>query len=164
MATIISRHNAKLLRSNKNDRAKECNCTKGNKCPLEGKCQTRNIVYQATIKEAVSQKTETYIGLTSTKFKERLGNHNASFKHKEKAKGCKLAQHAWKLKEKNIQFSISWKILANASAYSSVTNTCNLCVTEKYMILYFPHLGTLNKRSELTSSCRHRNKLLLDKG
>ena len=34
-------------------------------CPVNGKCLSKNIIYQATIKENISQKEETYIGPTS---------------------------------------------------------------------------------------------------
>ena len=38
---------------------------------------------------------------------------------------------------------------------------CNLCLKEKFLIICPPELSTLNKRNELVSSCRHRNKALL---
>ena len=38
---------------------------------------------------------------------------------------------------------------------------CNLCLKEKLLIICRPELSTLNKRNELVSSCRHRNKTLL---
>ena len=76
----------------------------------------------------------------------------------------KLSSYAWKLKDRKQEFNISWKILARANSFSAITNVCNLCVMEKYQILYFPELGTLNQRTELTSNCRHKSSMLLDKG
>ena len=143
---------------------RECNCRKNVICPVNGKCLSKNIIYQATIKENISQKEETYIGLTSTTFKERLANHLQTFKNENLQKSCKLAQHIWRLKNKNIEYSISWKLIKKASPFSITSKICNLCVLEKYFILYKPYMGTINKRSELTNSCRHKSKQLLDKG
>ena len=134
-------------------------------CPLDGKCNYKNIVYQATVtpdKDGWAE--QTYIGLTSTKFKARLANHKATFKNKQLEKNCKLAQAIWKLKDRNINYSIKWKIVTRASTYSPITNVRNLCVNEKYYILYHPNMCTINSRSELKANCRHKSSLLLDKG
>ena len=48
MAQMISRHNQKLLVP-KETLDKECNCRNKNSCPLEGKCKTSGVVYQATV-------------------------------------------------------------------------------------------------------------------
>ena len=52
--------------------------------------------------------------------------------------------------------------------YSSFQNKlssgiCALCTREKYLIAFEPNGATLNKRSELYSSCRHKEKMLLIK-
>ena len=39
---------------------------------------------------------------------------------------------------------------------------CRLCKREKYYILFEPDGATLNKRSELYNTCRHRLKDLLN--
>ena len=41
------------------------------------------------------------------------------------------------------------------------SNRCNLCLWEKYFIIYKPKMATLNKRNELVSACRHNKKFLL---
>ena len=48
-----------------------------------------------------------------------------------------------------------------AAATIDNNKTCNLCLKEKFLIICRPELSTLNKRNELVSSCRHRNKALL---
>ena len=162
LAAIISSHNKKILKSGVEDTERLCNCRKGHQCPLDGKCLSRNLIYQATV--STDRSEETYIGLTGTTFKERLANHKASHKNPDLQKSCKLANYVWKIKEKKIKYDITWKILGRAAPYSSISNVCNLCIHEKYFILYFPGLGTLNRRSELTCGCRHKNSLLIDKG
>ena len=84
-----------------------------------------------------------------------------SFKHEKRRNDTELSKYLWKLKEKKEGYSISWKIIAKAKAYSNTTKRCNLCITEKFFILSNPQMATLNKRNELISNCRHRRKYIL---
>ena len=45
--------------------------------------------------------------------------------------------------------------------YNPATKRCNLCLAEKYHIMKAPRTITLNKRSELISKCRHKDKYKL---
>ena len=45
--------------------------------------------------------------------------------------------------------------------YNSSSKRSNICLREQFLIICRPELLTLNKRNELVSSCRHRNKALL---
>ena len=128
---------------------------------MNGKCLIKNIVYRA---EVISkERTESYVGLTGTTFKERWRNHEADFK-KIDSKVCKLVKYVRSLREKNIEYNIKWSILTRAKQFSPITNVCNLCINEKFYILYHAELCTLNSRSELTTNCRHKSGKLLDKG
>ena len=69
-------------------------------------------------------------------------------------------QH-WTLKNDNIDLSISWRVLSSSSPYNSSSKRYNLCLKEKFLIICRPDLSSLNKRNELVTSCRHRNKALL---
>ena len=84
---IISSHNKKVLSTNsEKPEEKLCSCPKKTICPLSGKCLSKNIIYKAEVTETDSeniQKVENYISLCSTTFKERLGNHLQSFRHKK---------------------------------------------------------------------------------
>ena len=134
---------------------------------MDGKCLAKNIIYQATIKPEINSKNikeETYIGLASTSFKARLGNHKASIKNRDLESTCKLAQYCWKLHDMKIKYEISWKMICRAKPFSPITNVCNLCINEKMYILYYPNMCSLNSRKELTSNCRHRTSVLIDKG
>ena len=55
-------------------------------------------------------RTESYVGLTGTTFKERFRNHEADLR-KSTSKPCKLVNYVINLKEINIEFSIKWSIL-----------------------------------------------------
>ena len=103
-------------------------------CPLDGKCKEKNLIYQATITETMTNKeetTETYVGLCSTDFKARLGNHKKAFNNKRYP--------------------------------TSTSKACMLCTKEKFYIIFKPHLATLNNRQELGSSCRHKASSLICK-
>lgn len=84
-----------------------------------------------------------------------------SFRHSKHRNSTELSKHIWTLKDNNIEHYISWRILSSHSPYNSSSKRCNLCLKEKFLIIYRPKLSTLNKRNELVSSCRHRNKALL---
>ena len=163
MKQVIDGHNKATLKKakqpEKDQTVKMCNCRNKNDCPLEGECLQKEIVYQATV--TTSEKKETYVGLTATEFKTRWRNHQMSFKHEKKRNDTELSKYLWELKEKKENFTISWKILAKARAYSNVSKRCNLCIEEKYFIISNPQMATLNKRNELVSTCRHRRKFIL---
>ena len=160
---IISKHNGKISETNKiqDTTENECNCTRGKTCPLDKKCLTSGIVYQATVKREDNNKEETYIGLTNTPFKERFRNHISSFKHRNKRFATALSKYIWTLKDSNISHTIQWKIIRKCSAYSTTTRSCNLCLTEKYYIIFKAKMATLNNRNELATGCRHRKSHLL---
>ena len=166
---IIDNHNKCILNSSKhiNDTAdntntkdtKTCNCRQKNTCPLNGNCLQSSLIYQATVTRKDNSTTETYIGLTENDFKTRYRNHTASFRHTKHRNSTELSKHT--LKENNINHFISLRILSSRSPYNSANKRCNLCLREKLLITRRPELSSLNKRNELVSSCRHRNKTLL---
>ena len=140
---------------------KTCNCRQKNTCPLDGNCLQQSVIYQATVTRTDNNKTETYIGLTANDFKTRYRNHTASFRHAKHRNSTELSKHIWTLKDNNIEHSISWRILSSHSTYNSASKRCNLCLKEKFLIICRPEQSTLNRRDELVSSCRHRNKALI---
>ena len=140
---------------------KTCNCRQKNNCPLNGNYLQSLVVYQATVTRNDHNTSETYIGLTETNFKTRHRNHTTSFCHAKHKNSTELSKHIWTLKNDNIDYSISWRVLSSSSPYNSFSKRCNLCLKEKFLITCPPHLSSLNKRNELVSSCWHRNKALL---
>ena len=84
-----------------------CNCRDRNSCPLDGKCRTKNVIYQAEVKSDSGK--ETYIGLTSNEFKTRYNNHKSTFRHNKNRFSTELSKHICDLKDNSKQFEISWK-------------------------------------------------------
>ena len=71
---IIKNHNRKITESyiEKSAEAKS-NCKEKNRCPLEGNCLIKNIVYMTTVKTKTN--TSSYVGMTGNNFKTRYYNH-----------------------------------------------------------------------------------------
>ena len=153
-----------MLQDTESSEERKCNCRKNATCPLGGKCLEKNVIYQATVTpENNHTKVETYVGLCSTTFKDRFHNHTTSFKYKDKANSTMLSSHIWDLKNKKIDFEITWKILERAKHFSPVTGLCNLCTKEKYFIIFEPEKASLNKKEELNNNCLHKYPQLLVK-
>ena len=136
-------------------------CRTPTSCPLNGQCLDRSIIYQACVTNTANNTTATYVGLTEGEFKTRYNNHTATFRNNSKRSSTELSNHIWNLKDKNISYTISWKVLQRAKACQNGSGTCGLCLTEKYIILFQQHMSTLNNRSELVSTCRHARKFML---
>ena len=74
---INSPHNQRLL-SPSND-SFGCNFRNKSSCPLEKKCLTPKVIYQADVTNDVD---EFCCDSTESSFKERLRNHTKSFNHR----------------------------------------------------------------------------------
>ena len=171
ISQIINSHNNKLINifhnqvnnNNINSKKIECNCKSQSDCPMNGLCSLDNVVYQAIIypKEDISDK-KYYIGISSTNFKIRYGNHKYSFSHEHQKNQTALSKHYWGLKNKGLTPDIQWSILKRSCTPKSFDSRCNLCLEEKIHILLFPEPKILlNKRNELIARCRHRAKFKL---
>ena len=75
-----------------------------------------------------------------------------SFKYSAKRVNTSLAGHVWRLKDGNHPFNIKWKALATYPNYNPSTNSCGLCLMEKFTIMCKPELAT-----ELTIPVKLRN-------
>ena len=95
-------------------------------------------------------------------FKKRYYGHRHSFKNRNSEHSTTLSSHIWNLKDKNENYSIKWKVIDRASKFNPITRKCRLCIKEKYHIIFQPEGATLNERSELFSTCRHRLDKLLE--
>ena len=162
--TIIKSHNTHTLGKDKeqNDpNIRSCNCRNRDTCPLQGNCLAKNVVYTAEVKTPDTSRT--YIGLSEPSFKLRYANHLQSFRHERHENSTELSKHVWNLKRSNTPYTIRWKIARRAHPYSSESKRCDLCLTEKLLIMTADKRTLLNKRPELVSKCRHENKFYLSK-
>ena len=65
---------------------RNCNCRANNTCPLDSKSLSSNKVYSAEVLSGNNQHGVKYFGICETEFKTRLGNHENSFKNRQKKK------------------------------------------------------------------------------
>ena len=128
--------------------------------PLGGQCKIKGVIYRADV-TTPGLPVQTYTGLASRTFKERFYGHTSSFNHRDSSSSTTLSSYLWGLKDHNKNFNLSWSIIDRGKAFNPVTKRCNLCIKEKFHIIFQPEGASLNKRSELFSTCRHRKKNLL---
>ena len=100
-------------------------------------------------------------GASDGEFKSRYNNHTNSLRHRHHEQDTELSKQIWKLQNKGINFKVKWSVAAYASTYRCGSRRCDLCLTEKYVIARANHKNLLNKRTELISKCRHKNKYIL---
>ena len=105
--------------------------------------------------------------MTCRKFIERYRTHKKSFNDIEaKNNQTTLSKKLWTLKNNNKNTEVKFKIAKIAKSYTPRDRFCQLCVTEKYLIINEFKLNennNLNTRDELFSSCRHRSRFKLSK-
>ena len=113
--------------------------------PLQpDRCDQINVIYQADVH--AENKIMKYYGSTERQFKK---SHTT------------LSSHIWKLKDKGTPYEVKWSIKVRVHAFSSGGRACDMCLTEKLIILTADQNRMLNKRDELLETCRHQRKHLL---
>ena len=139
-----------------------CNCQQKENCPMKGACLKEVLVYYTTISwNDKNYKPKLYKGSCETSFKKRYSNHNKSFIVPLYKHDTKLPIKYWNLKMKQLNPQTSWKIKGIYKSYIPTSKRCKLCLTEKLEILDDPDKNLLNKRSEIISQRRHKNKYRL---
>ena len=149
--------NNRRIRTGNSDQLteKSCNCrSKVEPCPLNGKCQTSNLVYRADIR---SDDTDhrIYIGTTGNTFKQRYTGHKTTFKHKKKQNTTELSKYYWKLRDEGKTPTISWSVVRKVNSKFNLRNGCTLCNTERYEIARANKHKLLNVRNERKRICPH---------
>lgn len=157
IGNIIKQHNTTTLK--KENEIRPCNCRVKQNCPLNEKCLSTCIIYKAEV--TTSAKTHVYYGACEGEFKQRYNNHTKSFRLRKYEHETELSKLIWSLKDRNTDYQLKWDIAAKSSPYKCGSRRCDLCLSEKTCILRANTFGLLNKRTELLSKCRHRNKYTL---
>ena len=158
ISSIIAGHN-KMLMKKPGPEKRQCNCPNSDRCPLNNRCLTENMVYEAEITSHPDEVVKEYRGLCSTTFKARLGVHKEGFNHRKYSKGCELAIYVWELKDNNKTYDLNWKFKKKVNG-RLVGGVCKLCTTEQLSILDHPNEGNL-LNSNCIQKCRHDAKYML---
>ena len=158
MDQIISAHNAKMLRPGKEtETTLPCNCRR--ECPLQGTndCRSKPVVYKAEIQGSI------YIGQTMTEFRTRCARHRTSFKKEYKKSETALSKFVW---DKGLNMNpdgeiyepeIKWSILKQCTLYKPGQRDCDLCLSEKALIIMnLKSPKCINKKTDLSNKCNHK--------
>ena len=139
-----------------------CNCRNKNNYPLDGKCLTPNIIYEAQImSNQLNYKQKVYIRTAETDFKHRFNNHTKSFKLENYENDTELSKEYWTIKRNHFAPKVTWRIIRKCTAFNTTKRQCYLYLNEKLEIASYKGDNLLNKRSELISKCRHPKKFTL---
>ena len=115
--------------------------------------------FSATIECSDSKyKQNRYKEICKTTFKNRYANHKKSSNSKN---DTTLYIQNWTLKQKQQAPRLTSEIKGQHKAYNPLLKKCNLCLNGKLAIIDDPDKNLLNKRPEVISQCRHRNKFKL---
>ena len=161
MHNLIFTHNKSVLVKQAQLQAnneKECNYRNKDSRPLSRKSLTESVVYKATVKRKDTGVEKSYIGHTEGKFKTRYNNHTNSIRIAKHKHATALSKYLWELKESNVDYLLKWNIIRKRKSYSNLKERCNQCLHEKFVMIYYANLSSLNSRNELLSACRHRKK------
>ena len=162
MKDIIAGHNRKILQYGRDDTfgIKGCNCIDGEEdCPLQGRCQSRGIVYSGKVRSVEGEKV--YVGQTANTFKLRYGVHKSSFLHRSKRTSSGMSGYVWDLRDRGVEPEMEFDIITAAMPRSKGASKCSICNIEKTLIAASDQDQTLNRRKEVMNPCRHHEPLML---
>ena len=111
-------------------------------------------IYKAIVTQD-NGKEEGYIGLAGDTFKQRYSNHMKSNNHKKYQNETCLSSYIWKIKENGKSFILKWEIIERGTLFSPVTMRCNLCLKERYHLIFKTDSCTINNRNEFATKCKH---------
>ena len=90
--------------------------------------------------------------------KRRYNNQTASFGNKSREKNGELSKYIRELKRNSINYDLNWSIACKSNTYTGGTTKCDLCFTEKLVIMKADPASLLNRCDRLVSKCKHINK------
>ena len=132
-------------------------------CPRRGACLTEKIMYYARKScDDETYKPKLYKRICETTFKNSYANHKKSFNMEKNKNDTILSTEYWKLANNKLHLRIPWSIKNNYKLNNPNSKRCSLCLHEKLEIVEDPKEILSNKRSEVISQCRHRNKKKLE--
>ena len=95
VASVLSAHNRNILYPKKSEFG--CNCRSKTDFPLDNKCLTPKIVYQADVWKDTNDEKKFYFGVSETPFNERFTNHKEKFANKKYRNSTELSKYIWQL-------------------------------------------------------------------
>ena len=100
----IHKHNKIILKKDKRKHpdTQLYSCTNEKQSPLNEKCLTESIVYQANIATKIlCYQGKVYLGVSESIFKVRFGNHKKLFTKQRHKNDTELFKEYWRIKQQN---------------------------------------------------------------
>ena len=94
-------HKQILYGNEKRITPRSCNCPDKGKCPLQGNCLTKVVIYKGIVTD-IHQNTGTDIGVTENEWKGRSYVHTYNFTIRDKSSSTQMSKYVWSLKDKGI--------------------------------------------------------------
>ena len=120
--------------------------------------ECRNFIKDHYVK---SVQIRSYYGVCEIAFKLKYTNHKKMFNNIKYQTDTELSNEYWNIISANKTSNVSWEILGTHKSYNQSSKRCLLCLNEKLAIALHKDDNMLNKRSEIISKCKHRNKYML---
>ena len=73
-------------------------------------------------------------------------------RHSDQKICSSLAGYVWKLKDEGREFDVRWKILQQHTTFNPTNNSCRLCLSEKFTIMFQPQ----SHWDEFYTPCMHK--------
>ena len=84
--------------------------------------------------------------------------HKEALERKNSKDATSLSKYVWSLRERGETPTVRWEIIKKCSPYVCGSRKCDICLSEKALILDSDPSTCLNKNTELMQKCRHSNK------
>ena len=120
--------------------------------------ECRNFIKDHYVK---SVQIRSYYGVCEIAFKLKYANRKKMFNNIKYQTDTELSNEYWNITSANKTSNVSWEILGTQKSYNQSSKRCLLCLNEKLAIALHKDDNMLNKRSEIISKCKHRNKYML---
>ena len=91
------------------------------------------MVYKAEVSTNTTYKE--YYGASEKEFKPRYNNHKQSFRNISYINDTELSKYLLTLKTNGTDYHLKWGIKSYASRYKCGSGRCDLCLTEKMIIV-----------------------------
>jgi len=122
----------------------------------------KEVVYEAHVHvDRPNTESKLYHGLTANTFKVRHNRHKQTFEKKKFHDETELSKYVWKLRQKNINFQIEWRLKEHARPFKPGDKFFSLCNAEQTAIILADRRKSLNKLSEFIAKCRHKKSYML---
>ena len=96
----------------------QCNCRNNNDSPLDGSCQTSDVIYKCVASITINR-DKVYLGTSNRNFKKRYYNHKTSLNNRNETT---LSKYLWEVRHKYKETpSLKWSIVKSIPRYSNIT-------------------------------------------